>query len=200
MEVKAIAKNQRVQPRKVRIVADELRGKSAVRAAALLQYQPSKGARVLRKVLISAIANAENNNGVSAESLKISTIMVDEGPRLKRIQARAMGRANRIVKKTAHITVVLEDFEPQPAAKVQTTKPKPRPTFAAPKKKGGKAAKAAVTEPVEDVPVEEVVEEKVEEVAAEVTTEETAEAPVQEPANDETPPADGATTDEKEAK
>src|SRR5579884_586623 len=99
MEVRATAKYVRVQPRKVRIVADELRGASAVHAAGLLRYHPSKGAKALRKVLISAMANAAQNHELSVEDLKIATIMVDEGPRLKRLQARAMGRGNRIIKK-----------------------------------------------------------------------------------------------------
>lgn len=134
-----------MQPRKVRIVADEIRGKSAQYAAALLRYHSSKGARELRKVLLSAIANAQENNNLSPESLRIATIMVDEGPRLKRIQARAMGRANRIVKKSSHITVVVEEFEAARAIKPHGTKAKPRPTFAAPKsgKKRGKAEEAA---------------------------------------------------------
>lgn len=129
MEVRAVAKYLRVQPRKVRIIADEIRGKNALYAAGLLRYHPSKGAKLLRKVLLSAVANAEENHGLSKEALKIATIMVDEGPRLKRIQARAMGRANRILKKTSHITVVVEEDARPKQTPAKGTKPKPRPTF-----------------------------------------------------------------------
>jgi large subunit ribosomal protein L22 len=147
MEVKAVAKYVRVQPRKVRIIADEVRGKNAEHVASLLRYHTSKSARALRKVLISAMANAEENNKLSRESLKIATITVDEGPRLKRMQARAMGRGNRIVKKTSHITVVVEDAPIEKAVKPHGTKAKPRPTFAAPTKgKKGGAAKATKKE------------------------------------------------------
>lgn len=145
MEVRAIAKYVRVQPRKVRIIADEIRGKSAVHSAGLLRYHRSKGAQALRKVLISAIANAVNNNNIAIETLKVETIMVDEGPRLKRMQARAMGRGNRIIKKTAHITVGVSDTQDTRVVKPHGTKPKPRPTLGAPKGRKA-AAKAAVAE------------------------------------------------------
>jgi large subunit ribosomal protein L22 len=147
MEVKAIAKYVRVQPRKVRIIADEVRGKNAMHVASLLRYHTSKSAKALRKVLISAMANAQENNNLSVEGLKIAAITVDEGPRLKRMQARAMGRGNRIVKKTSHITVVVEDAPIEKAVKPHGTKAKPRPTFAAPTKgKKGGAAKATKKE------------------------------------------------------
>ncbi len=172
MEVRAIAKYVRVQPRKVRIIADEVRGKDAGYTVSLLRYHPSKGARALRKVLVSAMANAQENHGLSAEGLRIAEIRVDEGPRIKRIQARAQGRANRIIKKTSHITVVVEDYEPAAKVKPHGAKPKPRPTFAAPKPaaKKAKAPKAEkVAEPVEEQKVEAVEEtapEAFEEVSA----------------------------------
>src|SRR3954469_4889540 len=137
MEVKAIAKYVRVQPRKVRIIADEVRGKNAEHASSLLRYHTSKSARALRKVLISAMANAQENNNLSPETLKIAAITVDEGPRLKRMQARAMGRGNRIIKKTSHITVTVEEAPPEVKVKPHGTKAKARPTFAAPKGKKG---------------------------------------------------------------
>lgn len=172
----------RVQPRKVRIIADEVRGTNAAHTASLLRYHTSKSAKALRKVLVSAMANAAENHGISADVLKIAAITVDEGPRLKRMQARAMGRGNRIIKKTSHITVVVEEGDKQSKPKVHGTKAKPRPTFGAPKKgKGAKAAKAEVVEVVE-TPVEAVVEETVE-VAEPV--EATAEAPVEEAAVEE---------------
>ncbi|MBL8157559.1 MAG: 50S ribosomal protein L22, partial [Anaerolineae bacterium] len=100
MEAKAIAKYVRVQPRKVRIVAAEVKGKSAIAVANTLQFHPSKGAYYLRKVVVSAIANAETNLGLPGNTLKIARIQVDEGPKLKRVTQKAMGRGARIVKKT----------------------------------------------------------------------------------------------------
>ena len=162
MEVRAIAKYVRVQPRKVRIVADEIRGKNAAYSASLLRYHSAKSAQALRKVLVSAMANAVENHGLDADTLKISTIMVDEGPRLKRIQARAMGRANRIVKKTSHITVIVEDAEAEVAVQPHGTKAKARPTFQV-KGKKKPAAKAAKPkdeeEPIAAAPEEAAAEE-----------------------------------------
>jgi large subunit ribosomal protein L22 len=159
MEVRAVAKYVRVQPRKVRIIADEVRGKSAVHVAHLLRFHPSKSAKALRKVVISAIANAVENNQADADGLKISTIMVDEGPRMKRIQARAMGRANRILKKTSHITVVVDDSEAEVVVKPHGTKAKPRPTFAT--GKGKKRGGAAKPKAEEAAPVQAKAEEPV---------------------------------------
>lgn len=159
MEVKAVLRYARVQPRKVRIIADEVRGKSAPYVAALLRYHSGKSAKLLRKVLVSAMANAEENNGLNQDNLVISAITIDEGPRLKRMQARAMGRGNRILKKTSHITVVVEDSEPTKKVKAHGTKAKPRPKFEAPKaKKAEKAVKATVEAPVEALAEETVVE------------------------------------------
>jgi len=155
MEVRATAKYVRVQPRKVRIVADEIRGTSAVHSAGLLRYQRSKGAQALRKVLISAMANAQENHGIAPDNLQIATIFVDEGPRLKRMQARAMGRGNRIIKKTSHITVGVEEAEPTKAVKPHGTKAKARPTFATPTKGRKAAAKPAATEDLKTEAVEE---------------------------------------------
>lgn len=196
MEVKAIAKGVRVQPRKVRIIADEIRGKSATHAASLLRYHSSKGARELRKVLLSAIANAQENNNLSPEGLRIATIMVDEGPRLKRIRARAMGRANRIVKKSSHITVVVEDFEAPLPTKPHGTKAKPRPTFATGKgKKKEKPAAPAVAAPA---PAEEVTD-TVAESAANAEVIETA-APAEEtPAEVAAQPEEATPVSEAEA-
>ena len=192
----------RVQPRKVRIIADQVRGRNAMHAAALLQFHKSKSAHLLRKILVSAIANAAENHGLSADTLNISAITVDEGPRLKRMQARAMGRGNRIVKKTSHITVVVEDVEPVKAVKPHGTKAKPRPTFAAAPKGKGKAKKAdeakveaapvieeASVEEVTAAPVEEatpVVEETAPVAEAEAPAEETESTPEAEAAGEET--------------
>lgn len=149
MEVKALARGVRVQPRKVRIIAAEVRGKSATHAVHLLRYHSSKGARELRKVLMSAIANAQENNNLSPETLEIAAIVVDEGPRLKRLRARAMGRANRIIKKSSHITVVVKDVEPSALVKAHGTKAKARPKFGAPPK--GKKTKVETPAAVEIV-------------------------------------------------
>lgn len=173
----------RVQPRKVRIIADQVRGKSAQHTADILKFHPSKGAFVLRKVIVNAIANAVENNQADPRNLTIQTIQVDEGPKIKRIQARAMGRANRIEKKMSHITVVVEESEPTAKVKPHGTQAKPRPTLSAGKKKSRKAeAKAAAPAPVEEA-VEEKVEEtaaveEVQETTAEVT-EQAAEAPAE---------------------
>jgi large subunit ribosomal protein L22 len=161
MEVRAVAKYVRVQPRKVRLVAAEIKGSPAAMSAHKLQYHPSKGALMLRKVLVSAIANAMENHKVPLENLRVARISVDEGPRLKRITQRAQGRANRIHKKTSHITVVLEDYAGEQEVKAHGTKAKPRPKFEAPKK----VAKKVETK------VEEVVEEVTEAPATEVTAE-----------------------------
>jgi len=162
MEVKAIGRNIRVQPRKVRIVADQVRGKPAAHSSILLRFHPSKAARVLRKVLDSAIAKAESSYGLSADGLKIASVSVDEGPRLKRIQPRAMGRAFRIVKKSSHITVVLDEFEPPSKPSIRK-KAKPRPKFEAGKRKAKPRAEGVV----EEIPAEASVE------ASEETSEET---------------------------
>ncbi len=139
MEVRAVAKYIRVQPRKVRLVAAEVSGKPAQRMADVLRFHPSKGACVLRKVILSAIANAQENEGAAPEALVISEIRVDEGPRIKRMHARAMGRGNRILKRTSHITVVVEDVAPTAAVKPHGTKAKARPSFEKPKATKSKA-------------------------------------------------------------
>ncbi len=159
MEVSATAKYIRVQPRKVRIIADEVRGKNALHTVSLLRYHTSKSAFALHKVLLSAMANAQENHGLSADKLRIASIHVDEGPRLKRMRARAQGRGNRIIKKTSHITVVVEDFEAMAAVKPHGSKSKPRPTFATVGKAKAKAKAAPVVQAV-PVPEEMVVAEE----------------------------------------
>lgn len=163
MEVRAIAKYVRVQPRKVRIIAREVKGEPAIMSAHKLRFHPSKGAFALRKVLVSAIANASENHGVSPEALRIKSINIDEGPRIKRMTQKAMGRGARIIKKTSHITVIVEDYVPTPPSQKPGPNSKPRPKFEAPKK--AKAAKPAKAEVVEETPaeVEEVVEETTQE-------------------------------------
>lgn len=111
MEARAIAKYVRIAPRKVQIVADLVRGKSVDEAVAILKYTPKKGAKVLEKVVNSAIANAENNLDLDRENLYISEVYANEGPTLKRWRPRAQGRAFQILKRTSHIGVVVKEVE-----------------------------------------------------------------------------------------
>ncbi len=173
MEVRAVAKFIRVQPRKVRLVAREVRGAPAALAAHKLRFHPSKGAKALHKVLVSAMANAQENHGISPDLLRISNIAVDEGPHMKRMQARAMGRGNRILKKTSHITVTVEDYDGEQTVKPHGTKAKPRPTLAGKRGKKGSApaapeAAAPVAEVVEEVTTPEITSEEVTEVVESV--------------------------------
>jgi len=111
MEAKAVARYVRVSPRKARLVVDLIRGKSIDDARAILRFSPRAAAEVVEKVLNSAVANAERNLHVGPDDLYVGTTFVDEGPTLKRIQPRAMGRAFRINKRTSHITVVVRQRE-----------------------------------------------------------------------------------------
>jgi len=110
-EAKAVLRHARESSRKVRIVANQVRGKGVDEAMAILRFQPRKAARLIRKLLVSAIANAANNNKADVEQLYVKSILVDEGTTLKRWLPRAMGRANRVNKRTAHITVTVAEAE-----------------------------------------------------------------------------------------
>ncbi|MAD66696.1 MAG: 50S ribosomal protein L22 [Porticoccaceae bacterium] len=105
MEVVAKLKGARMSAQKARLVADQIRGKSVESALEILQFSTKKGADIIKKVLESAIANAEHNDGADVDELKVSTIFVDEGMTMKRIKPRAKGRADRIFKRSCHITV-----------------------------------------------------------------------------------------------
>jgi large subunit ribosomal protein L22 len=107
MEAKAILRGARISPQKARLVADQVRGMQVGRATNLLQFSDKKAAHLIRKVLLSAVANAENNLGADVDELKVAKIFVDEGAILKRMHARAKGRGSRISKRTSHITVVV---------------------------------------------------------------------------------------------
>ena len=107
MEAKAVLRTARISPQKARLVADQVRGLPAERAVNLLRFSDKKAAHMIRKVVESAIANAENNQGADVDELSVTTIMVDEGPTLKRFMARAKGRGTRILKRPSHITVVV---------------------------------------------------------------------------------------------
>lgn len=109
MEVMAKLKYARVSAQKCRLVADQIRGVPVDRALDVLTLSPKKSARIVKKVLESAIANAEHNEGADVDELKVSRVLIDEGPTHKRFQARAKGRGNRILKRTSHITVAVAD-------------------------------------------------------------------------------------------
>ena len=109
MEITARAKFLRISPRKVRLVAELLPGKKVGDALSLLQFMPQRGAGLVRKVMVAAVANAEQRSQVDVDTLVVKGVQVDGGPSLKRFQARAMGRVNRILKRSSHITVVLKE-------------------------------------------------------------------------------------------
>ena len=109
MEVLAKHRYARISPQKARLVADQIRGQSVEQALSILTFSNKKGADLIQKVLESAIANAEHNEGADIDELVVSKAFVDEGPTMKRIQARAKGRANRILKRSSHITVMVSD-------------------------------------------------------------------------------------------
>lgn len=109
MEAKAIAKYVRVAPTKVRKVAVVVKGKPVEEALSLLRFMPQRSARILGKVLRSAVANADQKPDLDVDKLAVANIVVDQGPSLKRFRPRAMGRANRILKRTSHITVVVKE-------------------------------------------------------------------------------------------
>ncbi len=111
METSAKLSNARVSPQKCRLVADQIRGLNVAKAIDLLTFSEKKSAKLIKKVLESAIANAEHNDGADVDELRVSSVYVNEGPFLKRIQARAKGRANRIVKRTCHITVKVSEHK-----------------------------------------------------------------------------------------
>jgi large subunit ribosomal protein L22 len=109
MEVIARLKGALLSAQKARLVADQVRGKSVEDALELLTYSSKKGAEIIKKILNSAIANAEHNEGADVDELRISTICVDEGMTMKRIMPRAKGRADRILKRSCHITITVAD-------------------------------------------------------------------------------------------
>jgi large subunit ribosomal protein L22 len=111
MEVAAKLKGARISAQKARLVADQVRGKPVEEALSLLEFSPKKAAHIVKKILDSAIANAENNEGADVDELKISSIFVDEGMTMKRLRPRAKGRADRIFKRSCHITVKVADSE-----------------------------------------------------------------------------------------
>lgn len=111
MEAKAVARHVRISPRKARQVVDLIRGKDVDEALAILQVTPQGGSPIVEKVVKSAVANAENNYDMDIDSLYVAECYVDQGPTMKRIRPRARGMANRIRKRTSHITVILREKE-----------------------------------------------------------------------------------------
>jgi large subunit ribosomal protein L22 len=118
METQAKLYGVRLSAQKGRLVADLVRGLSVEKALSVLAFSPKRGAAIIKKVLESAIANAEHNDGADVDELKVKRIMVEKGTVLKRFQARAKGRGNRIIKPTCHIFVTVGDDE-KPAGKAR---------------------------------------------------------------------------------
>ncbi|MEW6534942.1 MAG: 50S ribosomal protein L22 [Candidatus Auribacterota bacterium] len=113
MEARAVWKYARVSPRKMRLIADAIRGKDVNTAVSVVKYTNRKAAGMMEKLLKSAVANMESKSesSVDINSLKVKTVFVDGGPMMKRFMPRAMGRASKILKRTSHITVVVGDSE-----------------------------------------------------------------------------------------
>ena len=111
IEARAELKHARISARKVKIVADLVRGKETTEALAIMKFTPKASSEILIKLLKSAIANAENNHGMSSDKLYISEIFANQGPTLKRIRPAAKGSAVRIRKRTSHITIVLREID-----------------------------------------------------------------------------------------
>lgn len=109
MEAKALARYIRISPQKARLVANTVTGQSVEAALNALRFMPQKGARLLRKVVESALANASQNEAIDVDTLYIKKIFIDGGPMLKRIRPSPMGRAMKILKRTSHITVILDE-------------------------------------------------------------------------------------------
>ena len=109
MRVSAKLRYARISPQKCRLVADAVRGKPVDSALSTLNFMPKKGAAIVKKVLLSAVANAEHNHGADIDELKVANIRIDEAPTFRRYQPRAKGRSNRIIKRNSHITVQVAD-------------------------------------------------------------------------------------------
>ena len=111
MEAKAIAKYMRISPRKMKFVCDMVRGKQVDEALAILKFHPGKGAKILEKVVKSAVANAENNFDMDRDKLYISSVYANQGPTLKRWRPRSKGAAYKILKRSSHVGVVVKERE-----------------------------------------------------------------------------------------
>ncbi len=111
MPTSATLRYARLAPQKVRLVADQIRGKTVEKAMNILTLHDKKAAAVIKKVLESAVANAEHNDGADIDELRITEVFINQGPTLKRLRPRARGRADRILKRTSHITVTVAEQE-----------------------------------------------------------------------------------------
>jgi large subunit ribosomal protein L22 len=111
MQASAVLRNADFSAQKARLVANDVRGMSADKAIEMLTFVPKKAAKVIKKIVESAVANAEHNEGADIDELKISTIKVDEAPTIKRYKSRAKGRGNRILKRRCHITVIVSEAQ-----------------------------------------------------------------------------------------
>jgi large subunit ribosomal protein L22 len=109
MEARAVARYVKISPQKAGLIMDEVRGKKVDEALRVLSFSPKKGARLLKKLIDSAVANAEANKEIDVDTLFIKRLYADQGPVMKRFQPRAMGRATRIRKRTSHLTVILDE-------------------------------------------------------------------------------------------
>jgi len=109
MEVRAVLKYVRISPQKVRKLIVAIKGKPVEASLDILKFMPQKGSNILEKIIRSAIANADQNPDIDVDSLVVRNVFADQGPTLKRFRARARGRGTRILKRTAHITVILAD-------------------------------------------------------------------------------------------
>lgn len=173
METKASARYVRISARKTRLVIDAIRGRDLDEARQILDFSDRAAAREISKVLRSAEANAENNNGLSPDNLFVSRCFVDEGPTLKRFRPRAMGRATRINKRTCHITVVLDEREP---SKARAKRGRLRKAITG-RGKGTREAEMETAELTEEeLAAEEAAEDLIEEEEAAEELEETPEA------------------------
>tara|TARA_Y100001970_G_scaffold77507_1_gene98522 strand:+ start:1002 stop:1340 length:339 start_codon:yes stop_codon:yes gene_type:complete len=111
MDTRAYLKGTRLSPQKAALIADQIRGKKVDEALDFLVFNKQKGSAIMKKLLESAIANAENNNSSDIDKLSVKTVIVNQGMRLKRMRARARGRADRIIKPTCHIEIVLTEVQ-----------------------------------------------------------------------------------------
>jgi large subunit ribosomal protein L22 len=173
-QASAIAKFVRVPPRKARLVIDEVRGRYASEALAFLRFIPNRAAGLISKVVASAVANAANNHGLDPDRLKLVECRVDEGPRMKRVQPRAQGRAYRILKRMSHISVIVQEVEPKPRKPRKTTRGRAAAARAVRQQTVAPAPVAVETtavEPEETTPVTVSAPEPAEEISTPVTVE-----------------------------
>jgi len=145
MEAKVILRFIRIAPRKARLVADLVRGKNAEEAFTILKFTPKRGAMIIEKILKSAVANASQKEMGDVDTLKISRVFVDCGPTMKRMRPRAMGRANTILKRTSHITLVLSGEEGAKKDRKAVSAPL-KPKKATPARKASAPRKSSISD------------------------------------------------------